>query len=65
LKVAEDVTRAKAPLEKPPSPDLAGRASVRARLPVLSPSTQATLAQAKNPADWNSFFLAAPEMMFR
>lgn len=55
----------KAPLEKPPSPDLAGRASVRARLPVLSPSTQATLAQAKNPADWNSFFLAAPEMMFR
>ncbi|MDR0214848.1 MAG: DUF1800 domain-containing protein [Comamonas sp.] len=55
----------KAPLEKPPYPDLAGHASVKARLPMLSPSTQTTLAQAKNPADWNSIFLAAPEMMFR
>ena len=23
------------------------------------------LAQARNPADWNSFFLSAPEMMYR
>ena len=56
---------AKAPLEKPSYPDLAGRAGVKVRLPVLSTSTQAALAQARNPADWNSYFLASPEMMFR
>ena len=26
---------------------------------------RAALAQARNPADWNSFFLSAPEMMYR
>lgn len=55
----------KAPLEKPPYPDLAQRASVKARLPFLSQPTREALAQAKNPADWNSYFLSSPEMMFR
>ena len=55
----------KEPLEKPPYPDLAQRASVKARLPALSQPTQAALSQARNPADWNSYFLSSPEMMFR
>ena len=54
-----------APLEKPPYPDLAQRSSVQARLPALSAATRAALAQTTNPADWNSYFLSAPEMMFR
>ncbi|RGE44843.1 DUF1800 domain-containing protein [Comamonas testosteroni] len=58
-------TDPKAPLEKPPYPDLAQRASVKARLPSLSQPTQAVLSQARNPADWNSYFLSSPEMMFR
>lgn len=53
------------PLEKPPYPDLAKRASVQARLPTLGEPTRAALALAKNPADWNTYFLSAPEMMFR
>lgn len=56
---------AKEPLEKPPYPDFKQRLSVQARLPALSPATLAALAQAKNPADWNTYFLSAPEMMFR
>lgn len=55
----------KEPLEKPPYPDLARRASVKARLPALSQPTWAALSQARNPADWNSYFLSSPEMMFR
>ena len=54
-----------APLEKPPYPDMAQRSSVQARLPALSAATRAALAQTSNPADWNSYFLSAPEMMFR
>ena len=54
-----------APLEKPPYPDLAQRSSVTTRLPALSAATRAALAQTTNPADWNSYFLSAPEMMFR
>ena len=53
------------PLEKPPYPDFKQRLSVQARLPALSPATLAALAHAKNPADWNTYFLSAPEMMFR
>jgi len=53
------------PLEKPPYPDLAQRASVQTRLPALGAPTRAALAQARNPADWNTYFLSAPEMMFR
>jgi uncharacterized protein (DUF1800 family) len=53
------------PLEKPPYPTLSELASVRQRLPQWSPATQAALAQARNPADWNTYFLSAPEMMFR
>lgn len=56
---------AKQPLEKPPYPDFRQKSSVQARLPALNPATNAALAQAKNPADWNSYFLSAPEMMFR
>lgn len=52
-------------LEKPPYPMLSERASVRQRLPQWSQATQAALAQARNPADWNTYFLSAPEMMFR
>ncbi len=52
-------------LEKPPYPTLSERASVRQRLPQWSQATQAALAQARNPADWNTYFLSAPEMMFR
>ncbi len=54
-----------APLEKPPYPDLAALLLVRERLPHWSTATKAALAQARNPADWNSYFLSAPEMMFR
>lgn len=54
-----------APLEKPPYPDLAALPLVRERLPHWSAVTRAALAQARNPADWNSYFLSAPEMMFR
>ncbi len=54
-----------APLEQPPYPTLSERASVRERLPQWSPPTQAALAQARNAADFNTYFLSAPEMMFR
>ncbi|KKI15741.1 hypothetical protein XA67_02940 [Comamonas thiooxydans] len=53
------------PLEKPPYPDLDKRSSVQARVPALGAATRAALAQARNPADRNSFFLSAPEMMYR
>ena len=53
------------PLEKPPYPELDKRSSVQARLPALGTATRTALAQARNPADWNSFFLSAPEMMYR
>ena len=52
------------PLEKPPYPELDKRSSVQARLPTLGAATRTALAQARNPADWNSFFLSAPEMMY-
>lgn len=55
----------KAPLEQPPYPVLSGQASARQRLPGWSAATQAALAQARNPADWNTYFLSAPEMMYR
>lgn len=56
---------AREPLEKPPYPELAQRSSVQARLPALGAATHAALAQTKSPVDWNTFFLSAPEMMYR
>lgn len=53
------------PLEKPPYPDLAQRGSVQSRLPTWSAATRSALTQTPNPADWNSYLLSAPEMMFR
>ncbi|CAB5705763.1 Protein of uncharacterised function (DUF1800) [Delftia tsuruhatensis] len=55
----------KAPLEQPPHPTLSALASVRERLPQWSQPAQAALAQARNPADFNTYLLSAPEMMFR
>ena len=55
----------KDPLEKPPYPDLAQRASAQARLPLWSEASRNALLQAKNAADWNTYFLSAPEWMFR
>ena len=52
-------------LEKPPYPDLAQRASAQARLPLWSEASRNALLQAKNAADWNTYFLSAPEWMFR
>ncbi|HQQ71027.1 MAG TPA: DUF1800 domain-containing protein [Alicycliphilus sp.] len=53
------------PLPQPPYTALSALASVRQRLPTWSQATQATLAQTRNPADWNTYFLSAPEMMYR
>ena len=53
------------PLPQPPYFALSALASVRARLPGWSEATRAVLAQARNPADWNTYFLSAPEMMYR
>lgn len=58
-------TEPQAALEKPPYPDLAKRGSVQARLPSWSARSRQALAQARNPVDWNTYFLSAPEMMFR
>lgn len=55
----------RAPLEQPPYPTLSAMPSVRERLPQWSASTRAALAQARSTADWNTYFLSAPEMMFR
>ncbi|GGH51873.1 hypothetical protein GCM10010975_05860 [Comamonas phosphati] len=52
-------------LEKPPYPELAKRGSAQARLPSWSARSREALAQARNPVDWNTYFLSAPEMMFR
>lgn len=54
-----------AALEQPPYPTLSALASVRERLPQWSQATQAALAQARQPADFNTYLLSAPEMMFR
>ncbi|MBS0467985.1 MAG: DUF1800 domain-containing protein [Proteobacteria bacterium] len=53
------------PLAQPPYSPLSAQASVRARLPGWSEATCAVLAQARSPADWNTYFLSAPEMMYR
>ena len=55
----------KAPLEKPPYPGIAQQNSAQARLPMWSAASRNALAQTSNPADWNTYFLSAPEMMFR
>lgn len=49
------------PLEKPPYPELDKRSSVQARLPTLGAATRTALAQARNPADWNSFSSPPPK----
>ena len=58
-------TDPKAPLEQPPYPDLAQRATAQARVAQWSAATRAALAQARNVPDWNTYFLSAPEMMLR
>ena len=58
-------SNARDPLETPPYPDLAQRSPVQARMGSLSAATRAALGQARNPADWNTYWLSSPEMMFR
>lgn len=54
-----------APLEQPPYPPLSASPVVQAWLPSLGPDTRTALAQARTPQDWNTYLLAAPEMMLR
>lgn len=58
-------TDPRAPLEQPPYPDLAQRATAQSRVDQWSAATRAALAQARNVPDWNTYFLSAPEMMVR
>ncbi|MEG0113102.1 MAG: DUF1800 domain-containing protein [Comamonas sp.] len=58
-------TDPQAPLEQPPYPDLAQRATVQARVTHWSAASREALAQARNVPDWNTYFLSAPEMMVR
>ena len=55
----------KAPLEQPPYPDFAQRATAQAYAAQWSATTRAALAQARNVPDWNTYFLSTPEMMLR
>jgi len=55
----------KAPLEKPPFPQLAESRAVAAMQGGLSAETREALAQAKSPQEWNTFLLASPELMRR
>ena len=48
-----------------PATALAQSAAVQAWLAHLSDTTRAALAQATQPADWNTYLLASPEMMRR
>ena len=54
-----------APLEQPPYPPLQASPVVQAWLPALGPDTRAALEQARTAQDWNTYLLAAPEMMLR
>ena len=55
----------KAPLEQPPYASLAERSTAQNRLADWQNASRSVLAQARNAADWNTFFLSAPEMMLR
>lgn len=54
-----------APQRRSPTPRLADSPVVQALTPTLAPATRLALAQAANPYEWNTLFLAAPEMMHR
>jgi uncharacterized protein (DUF1800 family) len=58
-------TDAKAPLESPAFPPLAESPAVREMQTGFSAGTREVLAQAKNPPEWNTLLLAAPELMRR
>ena len=55
----------KAPMEKPAFPPLAESPVVRELQTGFGPGTREVLAQAKNPPEWNTLLLAAPELMRR
>ena len=55
----------KAPLEKPQYPDLAQRTSAQTRLATWGAPSRNALSQTRSVVDWNTYFLSAPEMMFR
>ncbi|MFZ6721838.1 DUF1800 domain-containing protein [Undibacterium sp. Ji49W] len=54
-----------APQEKPPQPALAVSNYVKSWTKQFSPSTQTVLSQANTTQEWNTLFLASPEMMRR
>jgi len=54
-----------APLEKPPQPALAASAYVKSWSTKFSPATQTALNQTRTAQEWNTMFLASPEMMRR
>ena len=54
-----------APAEKPPAPALASSMYAKNMSNTFSKETRDALLQAKNPNEWNIFFLASPEMMRR
>ena len=54
-----------APTEKPPAPALANSMFAKNMSNGFSQETRDALQQAKNPNEWNIFFLASPEMMRR
>ncbi|WP_281077676.1 DUF1800 domain-containing protein [Variovorax paradoxus] len=56
---------ARAPLEKPAFPPLAESSTVREMQAGFGAGTRAVLAQARNPSEWNTLLLAAPELMRR
>lgn len=53
------------PVERPAFPQLASALYYQALQKGLSPATHQVLDQATSPQEWNTFFLASPEMMRR
>lgn len=51
--------------DKPPAPALASSMFAKSLSKQFSADTQAALTQAKNPGEWNVFFLSSPDMMRR
>ena len=54
-----------APAAPPAPPPIQASAYVQGMKPMLAPSTQAALAQANSPQEWNALFLFSPEFMRR
>jgi hypothetical protein len=53
------------PYEKPAFPNVANSLYYKELQRTLSQNTQQALNQANSPQEWNTFFLASPEMMRR